>query len=437
MRSKILSITTVVCLLAATQDLNAQSAARITRTTPKTASASGSAAGLAPEGSEVNASGQYSPQDLEDLRTQLMNLTDAVQQMGTLAPSGAVDMSGLQQARTQIQQMPYEQLNTLRKGLSPSKLKTRLDPARAQLSAYTGGQAQGTVSAPNSSSKLSAKFTDSTPFPSPSGFCSSNSSKVNTSSSGIGATGGSGTPPTVSTGTITNGGDQSFTQDPANMRIPTGVVIAADAIRFTADAIREFSQDACKEEILGFNASLVCIAVDALWVIADAIDEGIHFCDDDLTANVIDTSYNGLVDVHNDVVAASTEIETGITSANTDIDTKIAIANTDIDTQITNAVSNLNTHLTTVNNDIDTKIANLSSLVTTLIANLSSQVGAATQQLTAGEQEIMKLLLTPDGLKVLNLAILTCNGSTQPCPAVLATCLANKNCSFNNEGPLP
>jgi hypothetical protein len=379
---------------------------------------------------------------LEDLRTQLLNLTDAVQQMGALAPSGVADMSGLQQARSQIQQMPYKQLNTLRQGLSSSKLKARLDPARAQLSAYTGGQAQGAVSAPNGSSKLSAKFTDSTPFPSPAGFCNSNTltSAVNNSSGSIGATGGSGTPPSVRTGTVNTGSDTSLQQDPSHLRIPTGVFLAADAIRFTADAIREFSQDACKEEILGFNASLVCIAVDALWVIADAIDEGIHFCDDDLTANVIDTSYNGLVDVHTDllsvdgdVVAANTDIDTRITNANTDIDTRITNTDTDIDTRITN----LDTHLTNVNTDIDTRITNLSTLVTTLIANLSSQVGAATQQLTAGEQEIMKLLLTPDGLKVLNLAILSCNGSTQPCPAVLATCLANKNCSFNNEGPLP
>jgi hypothetical protein len=407
----------------------------------KNGSASGSAAGLAPEGAEVNPSGQYNPQDLEDLRSQMMNLTDAVEQMGVLAPSGVVDMSGLQQVRTQIQQMSYEHLNTLRKGISPSKMKARLNPARQQLKAYADARAQGLVPAPRRSGKMSPKFTDGTAFPSPSGFCNTNSGGVNTDPGSIGATGGSGTPPSVTTGNITNGGDQSFTQDPANMRIPTAVVITADAVRFTADAIREFSQDACKEEILGFNASLVCIAVDALWVIADAIDEGIHFCDDDLTANVIDTSYNGLADIHTDLYDIGTSVDTHVSTANTEIDTRIANLDahvTNVNTDIDTRVANLDAHLTTVNTDIDTKIASLSLLVSTLIANLSSQVGAATQQLTSGEQEIMKLEMTPDGLKILNLGILTCDGSAaKPCPAVLATCQATGKCSWNNVGPLP
>jgi hypothetical protein len=272
-------------------------------------------------------------------------------------------------------------------------------------------------------------------------LCSSSGSSANPGSGGIGATGGSGTPPSVSTGTITTGSDQSFTQDPSHLRIPTGVVIAADVVRFVADAIREFSQDACKEEILGFNASLVCIAVDALWVIADAIDEGIHFCDDDLTANVIDTSYNGLADVHTDLYTIGTNLDTHVSNVNTDIDTKIASLDThlsNVNTDIDTKVANLDTHLTNVDNHIQAEFTTLSSVLNTLIANLSSQVGAATAQLSSGDQEIMKLLMTPDGQKLLNLSILTCDGSAaKPCPSPLAACLASGKCSWNNVGPLP
>jgi hypothetical protein len=401
----------------------------------------GSAAGLAPEGSEVSPSDQYSTQQLEEMRAQLMNLADAVEQTAALAPPNLVDADSLRQARMQIQTMPYEHLNTLRKGISPSKLKARLTPAQHQLKTYADARAQGLAMSTNSSTKPSPRFTDGSAFPSPSGFCSSSGSSANPSSSGIGATGGSGTPPTVSTGSVSTGSDQSFTQDPSHLRIPTAVVIAADVVRFTADAIREFSQDACKEEILGFNASLVCIAVDALWVIADAIDEGIHFCDDDLTSNVIDTSYNGLADVHTDLYTIGTNLDTHLTNVNTDIDTKVANldthlanVNTDIDTRITN----LDTHLTNVDNHIQTEFTTLSSLLTTLITNLSSQVGAATVQLSSGEQEIMKLVMTPDGLKVLNLSILTCDGTAaKPCPVPLAACLASGDCSWNHVGPLP
>jgi len=87
------------------------------------------------------------------------------------------------------------------------------------------------------------------------------------------------------------------------------VIVSADVVRFVADTIREFSQDACKQDILGENASLVCIAIDALWVIADAIDEGIHFCDDDLTGSVIDTSYAGVADVHADLYSIGTSLD--------------------------------------------------------------------------------------------------------------------------------
>src|SRR3974377_2151596 len=76
MRSKILSITAVVCLAATTQVLNAQGTGRAPRTTPRTGSARGGAAGLAPEGAESNPSGQHSAQDLEDMRSQAGELRE-------------------------------------------------------------------------------------------------------------------------------------------------------------------------------------------------------------------------------------------------------------------------------------------------------------------------------------------------------------------------
>src|SRR5215471_3131650 len=130
MRRKILSITAAVCLAATTQGLNAQNTSRPSRTTARGRSATGSAAGLSPEGSEVNPSGQYSTQQLEEMRAQLMNLADAVEQTASLAPPNLVDMDSLRQVRVQIQAMPYEHLNTLRKGISPTKLKARLTPAQ-------------------------------------------------------------------------------------------------------------------------------------------------------------------------------------------------------------------------------------------------------------------------------------------------------------------
>ena len=102
-------------------------------------------------------------------------------------------------------------------------------------------------------------------------------------------------------------------------RIPVGVVIAADVVFFVADGVREFAQDACKQEAVvlgeGGNTSLACIIVDTVWIVAKAVDEGIHFCDDDLTGNIIDANYARLDHIHTDLAAVQgTPIQSTLTS---------------------------------------------------------------------------------------------------------------------------
>jgi hypothetical protein len=82
-------------------------------------------AGITPSPSESNPSGQYATKDLKDLkdlRCQLLDLADSLKQFAAIAPPDSADLDGLQQARTRIQQMPYEHLNRLRNGISPSKM---------------------------------------------------------------------------------------------------------------------------------------------------------------------------------------------------------------------------------------------------------------------------------------------------------------------------
>jgi hypothetical protein len=69
-----------------------------------------------------------------------------------------------------------------------------------------------------------------------------------------------------------------------------------------------------------------------------------------------------------------------------------------------------------------------------LINQLVNQIGQGTARLGADAKQLMKLQLTPEGIKVLNPAILTCTGTN--CPNVLAACPA-AGCSWNNVGPLP
>src|SRR2546427_6742121 len=94
-----------------------------------------------------------------------------------------------------------------------------------------------------------------------------------------------------------------------------------------------------------------------------------------------------------------------------------------VSTQVSNVgtqVSNVDTHLSTVDTHITALIAGLSSQIVTLQAS----VDMANQRLLktiAGELQIMKLELTPDGSRKLVPSILACTGSTaSPCPNVLA-----------------
>ena len=204
------------------------------------------------------------------------------------------------------------------------------------------------------------------------------------------------------------------------------MVLAVDIIVFVADTVKDVAQDACKEDILGENASLACIAVDILAVVADAVGEGVHFCDDDLTANVIDTSYVGIADVHSDLFSIGTSLDTHLTSANVDIDTNLATDTALIDLNI----ANLSTQ---VNNDF----VSTEALITTDFNKLTTQISQGQALLQAYLKQIMKLELTPDGQKKIDPPILTCTGLPGSiCPNVLAMCPA-AGCSWNNAGPLP
>ena len=380
MMSQILTTIAVVCATAM-GPLHAQTA----RENARPGGSGDATVGLSSSLAEANPSNQFSTPDLEDLRTQLLSLEDTMEQFATLAPPGLLDNDSLQQAKTQIQQMPYQSLNALRRGLNPSGIKSRLTGPRQQIKSYIEARSGASV---GGSAKARAMAAVPGQFPTPSGFCNTSMASSplgNVSQSGYGATGGAGSATSASTGSIDPGSNQQlqYQVDPSTnliTRIPSDVILGYDATRFIADTIRDFSQDACKEDILGENASLACIPLDALAVIADAIDEAIHFCDDDLTGSVIDTSYTGIADVYANLLTIGKSLDSHVTTANTDVDTNITAANTDIDTNIKAA-----------NTDIDNKIttqvqAAVTSLQATQAANqaLNMQLAIESELLQAG-----------------------------------------------------
>ena len=398
MKNKILTtIAVAVCLAAGVaQPLRAQDPSRIERSERRRAAM----LGLAPSPAETPVGGQYSPHTLEDLRAELLNIADSVQEFAAFAPAQLVDTDSLQQARAQIQQMPPQFLNTLRKVIDPAKLHGRLQRARAVLEKYSASRPDINRNTNMTQDLLPA---DSADFPDASESCLLNNAD----------------------GTNVN-------------RFPTAVVIADDVIFFIADVLRESAQDACKEVIValgeGGNTSLLCIPLDVIWIAAKAVNEGIHFCDDDLTGALTDASYKRLGAIHNDLAA----VQTGVTT----IDTNTSNVGNQISTvgaQVLTVGSQVTGVSTQVSN-LDNHLAADFAALTAQLINLQASVDLANQRLLktiAGEAQIMKLVLTPEAKRILAPSILTCTGSN--CPTdLLANCTGPGGaCTWNNVGPLP
>ncbi len=386
MRNKFLTtITVAVCLAAGVaQPLRAQETRRIPRPAPR----SGAMLALAPDPAQQPPGGQHPLQTLEDLRGELLNLADTIREFAAYAPAELVDTDSLQQARVQIQQMPAQSLNTLRQAIDPAKLHDRVLRARAAVEEYSKGTSGAKM--------IAGSMPSFTPgFPDANGSC-----------------------PSV-LGVSTS-------------RLPNAVVIAADVVFFIADVVRESAQDTCKEVIValgeGGNTSLVCIPLDIIWIAAKGVVEGIHFCADDLTGAEIDANYARLAHIHDDLAG----VQTGVTT----IDGNTS----NLGTQISNVgaqLSNVDTHISTEISAVDAHLTAVFVALSAQLNTLQLSVDLANQRLLktiAGERQIMKLELTPEGQRIILSSVLSCTGSD--CPNVLALCPGGV-CAWNNVGPLP
>jgi hypothetical protein len=173
----------------------------------------------------------------------------------------------------------------------------------------------------------------------------------------------------------------------------------------------------------GTVASGVCDVAVAVVAVAGAVSQGLLAdCfeeDADVNSAKIDAGFHNTVTIFNALGTDFTALGTHLTSVNN---------------QITGEFTALDTHLTNVDNHVTTEFGALDAHLVTLVNQLSTQISQSTSLLGADLKQVMKLELTPDGLKVINPLILTCTGTN--CPNVLAACPA-AGCSWNNVGPLP
>jgi len=156
-------------------------------------------------------------------------------------------------------------------------------------------------------------------------------------------------------------------------------------------------------EILGEGTNApFCIAAaiaKAVEVILDSLIDHQEFCNGLLDGAKADATLGDVINVHGDVAA-------------------------------------LDTHLTNVDNHIAAEFVALDAHIVALFATLGTQLTNSTNLLSADLKQVMKLELTPEGLRQIVPAILTCTGPD--CPNVLTACTGKGGvCSWNNVGPLP
>ncbi len=257
---------------------------------------------------------EFSAEELEQMRSALLELVDANQELSTLlSPQGKERMkkeSALEkdedqfaETRSRIQQMSDKQLTNLRKALNPTKMRAKLASSRATFS-----------ESQNSVSKAAADMTinSSTPtFPGIDAYCSPLSPKD---------------------------------------------IIAADVTFFIAEGIRDAAQDACNEVIVilgeGGNGSLACLITDAIYLTAKALNQAIHFCDDDYAQSVGQASFDRLGHIHAD-------LEGSIANDNAN---KTEIVNND-NANKTTIVNNDNTNKNTIVANDDAHFLSLTNLI--------------------------------------------------------------------------
>lgn len=249
----------------------------------------------------------FSPEDLEQMRSALFELLDGTQELSALVspqPKSRVKNQDLGEQKTedslgeirsQIQQMSGKQLATLRKSINPSKLRAKISSSRAALGAYR-----------DSVLKAASDSAMNTPgLPGINSFC------------------GGPTPPEA--------------------------IIAADAVLFAAELVRDLAQDACNEVIVivgeGGNGRLACIITDGIYNAAKIANVAIHFCDDDYSSSVGQASFDRLGHIHNDLADVKANDNTNYNN----IIGNAAANTTTITTDVTNAKN------TIVNNDNSNK----------------------------------------------------------------------------------
>jgi len=290
---------------------------------------------------------QYSTEQLEELRTKLIELVDTVKDFSDLILPDDVAAAGkLAAAKKQFQGYTTQQLSLFRGILNPVEMNTRLGGARVALEQYRPAL-EAIRQDQTQSSKLrqsSAALTmDSTALPdreAPDSVCN--------------ALVGSG-------------------------RVTSAMTNAADVIFLAAAGLRAGLSRGCNQVLVvlgeGGNTSAACIAADVVYYVALALRTKLTSCEKDYDGRTLDAIFNRTETIH-------TDLANSVANDNTN---KTAIIS-NISSSQTAIIGNDNTNTTSIiNNDNANK-----TTITTAISNSQNTIVDNTN---AGKNELRDLIL--------------------------------------------
>ena len=175
--------------------------------------------------------------------------------------------------------------------------------------------------------------------------------------------------------------------------------------------------------VVGNPQNALCLITDvALFVAnavvttAEAVTDHIAFCDGAVDSAEIEGAYDRTGHIHTDLADHDTNIDTDLAAHDTNIDTDLAAHDLNIDTDLAAHDLNIDTDLITHDTDIKLLLGNIQGTV-----DENQRLIKITM---SRQQEIIRLLMTPSGRRVVNEDVLTCTGLGDDCPVypVLQLC---------------
>ena len=192
-------------------------------------------------------------------------------------------------------------------------------------------------------------------------------------------------------------------------------VFTAETVREVAETARDVAGRACDQVLVaigaGGNTSTVCIAADVLFAVAKGVELAVRlgfylltFCDATIDGAEIEGSYERASDIYDQ---------------NVDLDADLVAHDANIDADLIAHDANIDADLIAHDANIDADLIQHDTDIKELLENLQGAVDENQRLIKitmSRQQEIMRLVMTPSGRRVVNEDVLTCTGEDDDCP---------------------